>query len=216
MADAITAMRNPVSAAFMVNKYDDIDGARVNQSTARGKLCFRDSDGRMVLPATQAQANKAVSAVDWAKPLNPGPYFNNGNGLNGTGLYPFSDGTEGAAENSFTMDPNEAFQTPWPAAVAVYEIPPLFYNQPVPSGAMCLVYDGETTVTYASGYYTGLITDFTVGAGVYADWATTTKGNVTAGSFNASGVAIGMVMSRGTFGDQTLTVKLFGTSNAKL
>jgi hypothetical protein len=210
MADAIST-GNPVPLLFIVNKYDDIDGSRVAQATGRGFFCFRGTNGKMNLPSTQAEANKAVTPVDWAKPLNPGPYFNNGVGLNGSTVYPFGDGDLTSQENDFTLDPNQAFNSTWPTGITVFEIPPMFYNKAVPSGAMCLVYDGEATVTYGSGHYTGYVTDYTVGALVYADYGTN-AGKMTYSSHNASGVAVGVVMSRGTFGDQTITVKVRGTS----
>src|SRR3972149_8019242 len=123
MVDAINS-GNPTSATFIVNKYSDIDGSRVAQSTARGRFCFRDSDGRMLLPRTLTEAQKSVYPVDWAKPLNPGPYFNNGEGLNGSTLYPVDDGSLFNQENTFSLDPDQAFQTPWPAAVGLsYELP---------------------------------------------------------------------------------------------
>lgn len=210
MADAITT-RNPVNGVtFIVNKYDDIDGARVAQETPRGRLAFRDTDGRMVLPRNLTEAQKAVFPVDWVKPLNPGPYFD-GPGLNGATLYPFSDGSLGAQENTFELDPDAAFSTPWPAAIKQYDTPPMFYNLPVTSGNKCLVYD-EGTFTYGSGNYTGVSSDYNIGSKVYADYTSGNEGKITASGLVAGNTAIGVVVDKGTFGVNTLTVKMKGVA----
>lgn len=207
MADAIVT-RNPVSTTkFVVNKYDDIDGSRVNQETPRGRLAFRDTNGRMTLPRTFAEANKAVCPVDWPKPLNPPPYFI-GPGLNGAGPYAFSDGSLDASESTFTLDPDLAYQTPWPVGVTVYEIPPLFYDVPVTSGNKCLVFD-EGTFTFGSGNYVAPLSSYTEGALVYVAYTSGDEGKPT---YASSGVTThaGIVVGKEIFGANTLTVKLFG------
>ena len=211
MVDAINT-GNPTSATFIVNKYSDIDGSRVAQSTARGRFCFRDSDGRMLLPRTLTEAQKSVYPVDWAKPLNPGPYFNNGEGLNGSTLYPVDDGSLFNQENTFSLDPDQAFQTPWPAAVGpTYEIPPLLYDLPVPSGAKALVYD-EGTFTYGSGNYTGVSSDYTIGGTVYANYTSGNEGKITVSGGAAGEVKVGVVVSKGVFGQNTITIKAYGSA----
>lgn len=210
MANAINT-GNPTSATFIVNKYNDIDGSRVAQSTARGRLCFRDTDGRMLLPRDLTEAQKAVFPVDWAKPLNPGPYFANGEGLNGSTLYSVNDGSLFNQENDFNLDPDQAFSVPWPAAVGpTYEIPPLFYNLPVPSGAKALVYDAGT-FTFGSGNYTGVSSDYSIGSRVYADYSTGNEGKITVSGSIAGNTKVGVVVDKGVFGQNTITVKLFGT-----
>jgi hypothetical protein len=208
MADAINT-GNPVTTAFVVNKYDDIDGANINQETPRGRLAFRDTNGRMTLPRTTAEANKAMFPVDWPKPLNPAPYFD-GPGLNGTTLYPFSDGSKDASESTYTMDPDLAFSTPWPAAIKQYDLPPALYGLPVTSGNKCLVYDGGV-FTYGSGAYTGVISDYVIGSPVYAAFDSGNEGKI---AYTVSGVAtarsVGTVYSKEVFGDLTVTVKLKG------
>lgn len=207
MVNAInTATRTP--STFIVNKYDDIDGSAVAQSTARGRLCFRDATGRMVLPRTLTEAKKAVFPVDWHMPLNPGPYYN-GVGLNGTSIYPFSDGSIGTQENTFTIDPDVAFQTPWPAGITAYEIPLRLYNLPLVSGNMCLVYD-EGTVTYGSGNYSGIYSDFGIGSLVYADYSSGNEGKITVSGAVAANTVIGQVEYLGRFGQNTITIKLNG------
>lgn len=209
MADAITT-KNPVKAHFIVNKYDDIDGSRVNQETQRGRLCFRDTNGRMTLPRTWDEANKALFPVDWAKPLNPGPWFD-GAGLNGATLYPFSDGSLNAQENTYAIDPDTAYSTPWPAAVKQYDVYPALYDLPITSGNKCLVYD-EGTFTYASGLgFVGAVTQYNIGAAVYAEFGTGAEGKLT---YTASGTAnpVGFVVDKGVFGPDTITVKVKGTA----
>jgi len=198
---------NPTHTTFIVNKYDDIDGRRVNQDTPRGRLCFRDANGRMTLPRSAGEADKALYPTDWAKPLNPGPYFLNAGGLNGTTLYPFDDGSLYNQENNFAIDPDVAFQTPWPAAVGPeYEISPLFYDLPVPSGAKCLVWD-RGTFTYGSGNYVGGPSAYGISDPVYA---ATSAGNE--GKLTVSGTtAVGFVVDKDVFGPDTITVKLFGS-----
>ncbi len=211
MANAINT-GNPTSATFIVNKYDDIDGARVAQSTARGRLCFRDTDGRMLLPRTLAEAQKAVYPVDWAKPLNPGPYFANGEGLNGSTLYSFNDGSLFNQENDFAIDPDTAFSTPWPAAVGpTYDVPPALYDLPVPSGAKALVYD-EGTFTFGSGNYTGVSSDYNIGSVVYANYTSGNEGKITVSGSAAGNTKVGVVVNKGVFGQNTITVKAFGSA----
>jgi hypothetical protein len=206
MADAINT-GNPVKNTFIVNKYDDIDGSRASQETPRGRLCFRDTNGRMTLPRTGAEAVKAAFPVDWAKPLNPPPYFD-GPGLNGSQLYSANDGSLDNQQSAYYLDPDIAMQVPWPAAIKVYDIPPEFYNLPVTSGNKVLVYDGGT-FTFASGNYVGAPSSFVKGAAVYADYSTGNQGKLTASGV-ASSTALGFVVDKDVFGPDTITVKLKG------
>jgi hypothetical protein len=215
-------MANPVSynsvkPLFIVNKYDDIDGGRVAQKTQRGAFTFRDPvTNRLTLPRTLAEAKQAVYPVDWAKPLNPGPYFENGVGLVGTTLYPFNDGSLFNQEEGFAIDPDTLYQTPWPAAIGpLYDIPPAFYNKPVPSGAMCLVYDGEATFTYGSGGYVGSLGDYSYGSKVYVDYASGFEGILTVSGSVAGNTAVGVVVGKNLFadaGNDTITIKIKGTA----
>lgn len=208
MADAINT-GNPVSTTkFVINKYEDIDGNRANQESPRGRLAFVDSNGRMTLPRTLAEANKAVFPIDWPKPLNPGPYFE-GPGLNGAPPYAFSDGSLDAQESTFSMDPDLTYQTPWPLGVKQYDIPPLFYDVPVTSGNKVLVFDGGE-FTYGSGNYIAPLSSYNFGDKVYAAFTTNDEGKVTYETSNASGVAVGIVIGKEIFGTNTLTVKLKG------
>lgn len=210
MADAINT-GNPTHATFIWNKYDDIDGGRVAQDTPRGRMCFMDSDGRLTLPRSVAESAKAVFAVDWAKPLNPGPYFLNAGGLNGTTVYPFNDGSLGEQVSDFVIDPDVVFQAPWPIAIGpTYDISPLFYDKPVPSGAKCLVLD-EGTFTFCSGNYAGAASDFVIGGAVYAANTSGDEGKIAA---SVSGVtnSVGVVVNKDVFGANSITVKLFGSS----
>jgi hypothetical protein len=210
MVDAINT-GNPVDTTkFIVNKYDDIDGSRCNQESPRGRLAFRDTNGRMTLPRTITEARKAVFPIDWAKPLNPPPYFD-GPGLNGSFLYPFNDGSLNNQEGDFNMDPDVAFSTPWPAAVKQYDIPPLFYDLPVTSGNKVLVYDGGT-FTYGSGNYTGVSSDYSFGSLIFADYTSGNEGKVTASGAAAGNLAVGTVVGREIFGPNTITVKLRGVA----
>lgn len=207
MVDAINT-GNPVRSTFVVNKYSDIDGARVAQETPRGRLCFRASNGRMTLPTTLAQAKLAAFPVDWAKPLNPPPYFD-GPGLNGATLYSVNDGSLNNQESDFSIDPDAAMETPWPAAVKQYDLPPSLYNNPVTSGNKCLVYD-EGTFTYGSGNYSGVISDFSRGSLIYADYTSGNEGKITVSGAAAAGTAIGHVVDLEVFGTNTITVKFKG------
>lgn len=210
MVDAINT-GNPVNTTkFIVNKYDDIDGSRANQSTPRGRLAFRDTNGRMTLPRDLTEAKKAVFPIDWAKPLNPGPYFD-GPGLNGTTLYPFNDGSFNEQENDFALDPDTAFTTPWPAAIKVYDIPPMFYDLPVTSGNKVLVWDAGT-FTYGSGNYTGYSVEFGYGSLVYADYSSGNEGKITVSGSVAGNTVVGTVVGREIFGTNTITVKLRGSA----
>ena len=209
MADAINT-GNPVNTTkFIVNKYEDIDGARMSQDTPRGRFCFRDTNGRMTLPRTAGEAAKAVYPVDWAKPLNPPPYFD-GPGLNGQLPNAFNDGSLGATENSFSIGFLNIF-TPggWPAAYKQYDIPPQFYDLPVTSGNKCLLWD-EGTFTYGSGNYVGTVADYSIGQRVYADFSSGNEGKFT---YAASGTTvIAIVTQREIFGPGTITVKAKGTT----
>lgn len=209
-SDAITTY-NPVSTTtFVVNKYDDIDGGRAAQDTPRGRLCFRDTDGRFVLPRSLGEAQRAVYPVDWAKPLNPPPYFD-GPGLNGAPPNAFSDGSFDSQDSTFAIDPNVAFLSNWPVGYRIFEVPPLFYNIPVTSGNKILVYDGESTLTYGSGNYTDDISQFNYGSKVYADYSTGNNGKLTVSGSVAGNVAVGVVVGREIFGPRTITVKMRGT-----
>lgn len=208
MADAINT-GNPVSTTkFVVNKRgDDIEGGRASQTTPRGRLGFRDTNGRFTLPRTFGEAAKAVFPLDWAKPLNPGPYFE-GAGLNGSGPYPFSTGDFNSQENSFSMAPDQNFLTPWPLGVKSWDIPPLFYDEPVTSGNKVLVFDGGT-FTYGSGNYVAPLSSYTIGAAVYAAYSSGDEGKITYASSGVSTV-VGHVRDKEVFGTNTLTVKLKG------
>lgn len=203
---------NPVdTTTFIWNKYDDIDGSRTNQETPRGRLAFRDSNNRMTLPRTLAEARRAFFPVDWGKPLNPGPYFK-GRGLNGETVYPFNDGSLFEQENDFAMDPDQAYQTPWPVAItAEYDISPHFYNEPVGSGNKCLVLDGGT-FTFGSGNYVGDPGSFGYNSLVYADYTAGNEGKLTVSGGAAGEAAVGHVVGRDIFGPNTITVKLRGTA----
>lgn len=210
MADAINT-GNPVSTTtFIWNKYDDIDGSRSNQDTPRGRLCFRDTNGRMTLPRTLTEAKLAVYPTDHAKPLNPGPYFE-GPGLNGATLYPTNDGSLFNQENDFAIDPDVRFSTPWPAAIKVFDLPIEFYNLPVASGNKCLVFD-EGTFTYGSGNYSGVSSDYNYGSKVYAQYTAGNEGKITASGGASGEVSVGNVVGKDIFGQNTLTVKLKGTA----
>lgn len=208
MADAINT-GNPVSTTkFVVNKRgDDIEGGRVNQRTPRGRLGFRDTNGRFTLPRTFTEANKAVFPLDWAKPLNPGPYYE-GAGLNGAGPYPFSDGSLNAQEGGFSMDPDQGFTAPWPLGVKSWDIPPAFMDEPVTSGNKNLAYDGGT-FTYGSGNYVAPLSSYTIGAPVYAAYTSGDEGKITYASSGVTTV-VGHVRDKSVFGPLTLTVKLKG------
>lgn len=207
MPDAINT-GNPVKSTFLVNKYADIDGGRAAQETPRGRLCFRDTNGRLTLPTTIAMARKAVFPVDWAKPLNPPPYFD-GPGLNGNPIYGLNDGSLNQQESDFDIDPDAAFQTPWPAAIKTYDLPPALYNLPVTSGNKVLIYD-EGTFTYGSGNYSGVISDYTRGSLIYADYTSGNEGKITVSGAAAGNTAVGHVVDLEVFGQNTITVKLKG------
>lgn len=208
MANAINT-GNPVSTTkFVLNKIgSDIKGVRVNQETPRGRLAFRDTNGRMTLPRTFAEADKAKFPTDWPKPLNPGPYFD-GPGLNGQTQFSWSDGQLNDQENDYVMDPDVAFTTGWPAGITQYEIPQLFYDLPVASGNKALAFDGGT-VTYGSGNYVAPLSSYTVGAEVYAAYTTGDEGKPTYASSGVTTV-IGYVREKETFGTNTLTIDLVG------
>lgn len=208
MADAINT-GNPTQPTFIVNKYDDIDGSRANQETPRGRLCFRDTNGRMTIPRTAVEASKAVFPVDWAKPLNPAPYYE-GPGLNGSLPNSFDDGSFDAQQNTFELDPDAAFVANWPVGYKEYDIPPHLLNLPVTSGNKVLIWDAGV-FTYGSGNYVGPLSGYTLGAPVYVATgsASTTGGMITA---SGSGSNVGHVYSKEVFGQNTLTVKLKGTA----
>lgn len=199
---------NPVKSTFVVNKYADIDGARCAQETPRGRLCYRASNGRLTLPTTLTEAKLAVFPVDWAKPLNPGPYYD-GPGLNGQTLYSVNDGSLDLQESDFKIDPDAAFQTPWPAAVKEYDLPPALYNLPVTSGNKVLVYD-EGTFTYGSGNYSGIISQYNYGSRIYADYTSGNEGKITVSGGASGEVVIGTVVGVQLFGQNTVTVKMKG------
>lgn len=201
---------NPVKSTFIVNKYADIDGGNAVAAveTPRGRLCFRDSNGKMQIPRTITEARKAVFPVDWAKPLNPGPWFD-GPGLNGNPIYGVNNGSMSEQANDFTIDPDAAFTTPWPAAFKQYEVYPALYNLPVTSGNKVLVYD-EGTFTYGSGNYSGVISDFNVGSQIFADYTTGNEGKITVSGAATGASSIGVVTMLNQFGQNTVTVKLKG------
>lgn len=204
--DPVASQTQPT---FIVNKYDDIDGSRVSQETPRGRLCFRDTDGRMTLPRTAGEAAKAVYPVDWGKPLNPPPYYD-GPGLNGSLPNSWDDGSLNEQESSFALDPQDLYVANWPVGIKQYDIPPHFLNLPVTSGNKCLIWDAGT-FTFGSGNYVGDIGDYTIGNPVYVATGTaaTTGGMLTA---SGSGSNVGRVTQKNTFGARTLTVKLKGTA----
>jgi hypothetical protein len=200
--------RNNAGGTFKVNKYDDIDGSRVNQETARGRLCFRDTNGRMTLPRTLTEARKAVFPVDWAKPLNPGPYYL-GAGLNGAQVLGINDGSLNEQESDFTLDMDQAYSTPWPTGITQYDLPPALYNVAVVSGNKALVYDGGT-FTFASGAFTDIINAYGIGSALYTDYTTGNEGKLTVSGSVAANTVVGHVVDMNVFGANTITVKLKG------
>jgi hypothetical protein len=208
MANAIDT-GNPVPfTKFIVNKYDDIDGSRANQETVRGRLCFRDTNGRMTLPRTAGEAALAAYPIDWAKPLNPPPYYD-GPGLNGQLPNAFNDGSLDLQESDFDISFINNFTAGVWAGVKEYDIPPAAYDLPVTSGNKCLVYD-EGTVTYASGQYIGTIAQYSIGQKLYTAFDTGNQGKLTYASSGTTVVAV--VVGRDDYGAGTLTVKLKGTA----
>lgn len=208
MADAINT-GNPVNTTkFIWNKYEDIDGSRANQESPRGRLAFRDTNGRMTLPRTATEAAKAVYPIDWAKPLNPPPYFE-GAGLNGSLPNAFNDGSQDNQETDFALSPLTQFvDGGWPAAYKTFDIPPQFYDLPVTSGNKVLVLDGGT-FTYGSGNYFGDITNYFIGRRVYSHYDAGQEGKPT---YSSSGTTVvGVVVNRDVFGPGTLTIKFKGT-----
>lgn len=201
---------NPVETTqFIVNKYNDIDGGRrTSQSTPRGRFCFHDTNGRMTLPRTAGEAAKAVYPVDWAKPLNPPPYFE-GAGLNGALPNAIDDGSLENQESGFSLNPLQGFVAGgWPVGYKQFDIPPLFYDLPVTSGNLCLIWDGGT-FTYGSGNYVGFVSNYSIGQKVYAAFDSGNEGKF---SYAASGTtAIAVVVEKETYGPGTITVKTFGT-----
>ena len=165
----------------------------------------------MTIPTSAAEALKAVYPVDWAKPLNPPPYYE-GPGLNGQLPNAWNDGSLNNQENDFEIDPDVSFVANWPVGIKAYDLPPAFYNVSVTSGNKCLVFD-EGTFTYGSGNYVGTSSDFALGAAVWTAFGTltTTGGMLTA---SGSGPSVGRVVGKDTFGQNTITVKLKGTAAA--
>ena len=208
MADAINT-GNPVDTTqFIVNKYQDIDGARTNQQTNRGRLCFRDTNGRMTLPRTLTEAQKAAFPIDWPKPLNPGPYFT-GPGLNGVTVNNWNDGSLNLQESDFELDPDATYSTNWPTGITQYDIPLMFYGLPVASGNKALVFDAGT-FTFGSGAYTGVSSDFNRGSKVFADYTSGNEGKLTVSGAAAGNTVVGYVVDKDVFGPNTITVKLKG------
>lgn len=208
MANAINT-GNPVdTTSFIINKYDDIDGSRVNQQTPRGRFCFRDTNGRMTLPRDATEAAKAVYPVEWHMPLNPPPYYE-GAGLNGQLPNALNDGSLGNQESDFDIATLNIFVPGgYPVGYKVFDIPPKFYDLPVTSGNKCLVFD-EGTFTYGSGNYVGTVANYSIGQRIYADFSSGNEGKFTYASSGTT--VIGIVTQRETFGPGTLTVKLKGT-----
>lgn len=208
MADAINT-GNPVpTTKFIVNDYEMIRGGRANQETPRGRLGFLDSNGRFTLPRSLAEAKKAVFALDWPKPLNPGPYFD-GPGLNGAPPYGWSDGSFDSQENSFSIDPDANYNANWPVGYVTYDVPPMFLNVNVTSGNKVLVFDGGT-FTYGSGAYTGVSSDYNIGSQIYAAYLTGTEGKITVSGAGGDNTVQGHVFQKDTFGQNTITVVLKG------
>jgi len=207
MANAINS-GNPVSTTkFIINKYEDIQAGRVNQETPRGRLAFLDTNGRFTIPRVGAEADVAAFVVDWPKPLNPAPYFE-GPGLNGSVPYALDDGSINAQETTFTLDPDQAYQTPWPVGFIQYEIPPMLYGLPVTSGNKCLVFDGGT-FTFGSGNYVAPLSAYGYGVPVYAAYTAGDEGKVTYASSGVTTV-VGRVFQKAVFGADTLTVIMKG------
>jgi hypothetical protein len=208
MADAINS-GNPVDTTqFIVNKYHDIDGKRVNQQTARGRFCFIDSNGRMTLPRDLTEARKAVFPVDWPKPLNPGPYFA-GPGLNGAQVNGLNDGSLDNQEGAYTLDPDQMYVSNWPTGVTQYDLPLHLYGLPVASGNKALAFDGGT-FTFGSGAYVGLSSAYTRGTPVFVDYTAGNEGKLTVSGAAASNTVVGRVLDKDVFGQNTITVKLKG------
>jgi hypothetical protein len=149
-----------------------------------------------------------VFAVDWAKPLNPPPYFE-GPGLNGAPPYAMNDGSYDNQGGDFALDPDLNFQTPWPTAVLQYDIPPMFLNVNVTSGNKVLVWDGGT-YTFGSGAYTGVSSDYNYGSRIYADYTSGNEGKLTVSGGAAGENAVGHVIDKDVFGVNTITVILKG------
>jgi hypothetical protein len=208
MANAINT-GNPVPfTKFIVNKYDDIDGSRANQETPRGRLCFRDTNGRMTLPRTVAEAALAAFPVDWVEPLNPGPYYD-GPGLNGQLPGAFNDGSLDNQENAFSINPLVNYTDGQIPGYVEYDTYPKWLDLPAVSGNKVLVYD-EGTVTYGSGNYIGVITNYSIGQKLYTAFDSGNEGKLT---YAASGTTVvAVVVGREIFGEGTLTVKLKGTA----
>ena len=101
------------------------------------------------------------------------------------------------------------FQTPWPAPIKQYDLPPSLYNLSVTSGNKVLVYD-EGTFTYGSGNYSGIINDFSLSSNVYADYTSGNEGKITVSGAAGGNTAIGTVVGIDVFGKNTVTVKLKG------
>ncbi len=209
MANAINTGNPLPFTKFIVNKYSDIDGgeARASQATERGRLCFRDTNGRMTLPRTAAEAAKAVYPVDWVEPLNPGPYYD-GVGLNGLLPGAVNDGSINQQENDFSLNPLQNYTAGQVAGYVTYTTYRKWLDLPVVSGNKVLVYD-EGTVTYGSGNYIGVINNYSIGQRLYTAFDSGNEGKLTYASSGTTIVAI--VVDRERFGPGTLTVKLKGT-----
>lgn len=208
MADAINTGNPLPFTKFIVNKYSDIDGSVASQETVRGRLCFRDTNGRMTLPRTATEAAKAVYPVDWVEPLNPGPYYE-GLGLNGQLPGSINDGSLYNQENDFSLNPLQNFTAGPVPGFVTYDTYPKWRDNPVTSGNRVLVYD-EGTVTYGSGNYIGNITQYSIGQRLYTAFDSGNEGKLTYASSGTTVVAV--VVERETYGEGTLTVKLKGTS----
>lgn len=209
MADAIYSGNSVVTTKFIVNDYEMIRGGRINQDTARGRLGFLDTNGRFTLPRSLSEAQRAVFALDWPKPLNPGPYFD-GPGLNGAPPYPFSDGSLDASETTFSLDPDQNYNLAWPVGYVVYDVPPMFLNVAMASGNKVLVFDGGT-FTFGSGAYMGVSSDYNIGSKVYAEYSTGNEGKLTVSGSVAGNTVVGHVIDKGTFGVNTITAVLKGS-----
>jgi len=209
MTDAIYSGNSVVTTKFIVNDYEDIRGGRVNQATPRGRLAFLDTNGRYTLPRSLAEAQSAVFALDWPKPLNPGPYFE-GPGLNGAPPYGFNDGSYEGNNSTFSLDPDQNYNPAWPIGYVVYDVPPMFLGVSVTSGNKVLVFDGGT-FTFGSGAYTGVSSDYGFGSKVYADYSSGNEGKITVSGAVAGNTVVGRVLDREVFGVNTITVILKGS-----
>jgi hypothetical protein len=112
-------------------------------------------------------------------------------------------------ESDFELDPDATYVANWPTGITQYDIPLMFYNLPMASGNKALVYDGGT-FTFGSGNYSGVSSDYNIGSKVYPEYTSGNEGKLTASGAAAGNTAVGIVVDKGTFGTNTITVKLKG------